>query len=422
MATLYRWTYSTLLYLLTPLIICRLLLRGRKAPAYRDRWGERFAHTLPEHSPGVIWFHTVSVGETLAALPVIKHTLAQYPEQKVLVTTMTPTGSDRVRASLGDTVAHVYAPYDLPHAMARFYKHYRPRCLCIMETELWPNMLHQAKIHHVPVVLMNARMSEKSARGYRRFKTLTQDMMAKLSTIAVQNATDAERFESLGASKEQLQVTGNIKFDLTMPPDLATKQQVFSAALADRPVWLAASTHLGEDDILVDAHRQLLQQHPDACLIIVPRHPERFEEVYQIASKTGLSVHRRTADEQPDSQIYLVDTMGELLLFSSLADMAFVGGSLIERGGHNCLEVSAFAKPVMSGKHDFNFADINKQLVTAGGLVYVADSGEICQQLTQWIENPALASETGRAGLAVVERNRGALGKLIEILTQHFTD
>lgn len=420
MATLYRWIYSTLLYLFTPLEIIRLLLRGSKASAYRARWSERFAINLPEASTDVIWFHTVSVGETLAALPVIKHTLSEYPETRVLVTTMTPTGSERVQATLGDSVYHVYAPYDLPHAMRRFIKHFRPRCLCIMETELWPNMIHQAKANDVPVVLMNARLSEKSANGYLRFKTLTRDMVSKLSAIAVQNATDAKRFQSIGANTTQLKVTGNIKFDLTIPENLKAKQKEFTEALDGRPVWLAASTHHGEDDILIEAHEHLLEQCPSACLIIVPRHPERFDEVYQLALETGLNVQRRSLGELPNGHIYLGDTMGELLLFSSLADMALVGGSLINRGGHNCLEVSAFAKPVMSGPHDFNFAEINKQLNEAGGLVYAETSEEISQQIVQWINEPELAAKTGKAGFAVVERNRGALGKLLNILTQYF--
>ena len=420
MATFYRWIYSTVLYLLTPLEIIRLLLRGRKASAYRARWSERFALNLPEASADVIWFHTVSVGETLAALPVIKHTLSEYPELKVLVTTMTPTGSERVQATLGKSVYHVYAPYDLPHAMRRFIKHFRPRCLCIMETELWPNMIHQAKVNDISIVLMNARLSEKSANGYLRFKTLTRDMVSKLSTIAVQNATDAKRFESIGATETQLRVTGNIKFDLTIPADLEAKQNEFSEVLDDRPVWLAASTHHGEDEILLEAHQKLLEQYPNACLIIVPRHPERFNDVYKSAFVTGLSVQRRSVGELPEGQIYIGDSMGELLLFSSLADLAFVGGSLINRGGHNCLEISAFAKPVISGPHDFNFAEINKQLNDAGGLVYAKDADEVYQQVVKWFNEPESMTTTGQAGFAVVERNRGALGKLLRTLTQYF--
>ena len=419
MVTFYRAIYSLLFALVIPLEIIRLLIRSRKAPDYRSRWGERFALSLPEAQTGTIWFHTVSVGETLAALPVIKHVLNQYPDRPVLVTTMTPTGSERVWAALGDSVTHCYAPYDLPNAMVRFYQHFNPEVLFIMETELWPNMIHEAHVRQVPVVLMNARMSQKSANGYRRFDTLTRDMLNKLAHIAVQNETDARRFVELGANPDSMTVTGNIKFDLKTPDDLDQKLEVFKTHLHQRPVWLAASTHLGEDEIVLSAHKKLLQQYPDACLIIVPRHPERFEAVFQLCREQNYNVQRRSRNEWPIGEVYLGDTMGELLQFCTLADMTFMGGSLIENGGHNCLEVSAFAKPVMSGPHDFNFAEINKELYASGGLTYIKDAETMYEQLVTWLTRPELAKKAGKAGLTVVNANRGAVSKLLAQLA-HF--
>lgn len=416
---MYRWLYSLLLYLYIPFELIRLLRRSRKAPDYKKRWGERFASTLPNCDKPVIWFHTVSVGETLAALPVIRRVIQDNPDKQVLVTTMTPTGSERVQATLGDSVCHCYAPYDLPHALNRFYEHLKPECLFIMETELWPNMIHHASKRNIPIVLMNARMSEKSARDYQRFSTLTRFMLGNLAQIAVQNETDANRFKRLGASDDQLSITGNIKFDLTIPDDLNEKVKTLKKSLSDRPIWLAASTHKGEDEIILNAHKEILQKTPDCLLILVPRHPERFNDVYKLCEEFPMEVSRRSSLSLPRGQVYLADTMGELLLFCALADMAYVGGSLVETGGHNCLEVAAFKKPAMSGPYDFNFAEINKQLKASGGLVYVSGSHSIADQVISWIEQPEKARQVGEAGFSVVQKNRGALQRLLEILNQY---
>lgn len=413
-----RLIYSLLLYLLIPFEVLRLLLRSRQAPDYRQRWSERFATRLPDCEQGAIWFHTVSVGETLAAVPVIRAIMAQYPERPVLVTTMTPTGSARVKAAFGESVCHCYAPYDLPHALNRFMHHLKPACLMVMETELWPNMIHHASRRLIPVVLMNARMSEKSSRGYLRFASLSYFMLSRLSHLVVQYPADAERFKRMGATQQQITISGNIKFDLTIPENLTAQVSELRAAIPDRPVWLAASTHQGEDEIILDAHQQLLRKYPDSLLVLVPRHPERFEQVFNLCQTSGFKVSRRTESDKPVGQVYLADTMGELLLFCALADMVFIGGSLVPTGGHNCLEAALFKKPVMSGPHDFNFAEINRQLREAGGLVTVTDSSSLYAQLSDWIEQPELANRTGLSGYQVVQKNRGALNRLLEVLTR----
>ncbi|MBT8449117.1 MAG: lipid IV(A) 3-deoxy-D-manno-octulosonic acid transferase [Gammaproteobacteria bacterium] len=416
MSGLHRWIYSLLLYLLIPVEILRLLYRSRKAPLYRKRWAERFGFIMPEVDGDVIWFHTVSVGETLAALPVINAVREANPDTVILVTTMTPTGSEQVKSHLGDKVLHCYAPNDLPHLMSRFIGKIKPSHLFIMEKELWPNMLYYAKQNKTRVVLMNARMSEKSARGYARFSTLTKRMLQSLDAVAVQTAQDAERFIKLGAPEEKLTIVGNIKYDLKIPLEVSQKAAALRKDIQERPIWLAASTHAGEDKILISAHQQLLQDFPQALLILVPRHPERFNDVFAKCQKSGLQAFRRTEKASPQGQIYLADTMGEILVFCALADAVFVGGSLVNHGGHNCLEAAAFKKPVMSGPNDFNFADVNRQLSEARALAMVNSDNEIYLQLKAWFENDAEAKRSGEAGYQVVLANRGALDKLLKVL------
>jgi len=416
MSGLHRWIYSLLLYLLIPIEILRLLNRSRKAPLYRKRWAERFGFKTPKVNGDVIWFHTVSVGETLAALPVINAVREANPDTVILVTTMTPTGSEQVKNRLGDNVLHCYAPNDLPHSMSRFIGTIKPSRLFIMEKELWPNMLHYAKKNNTRIVLMNARMSEKSARAYARFSTLTKTMLQSLDALAVQTAEDAERFIQLGAPQEKVTIIGNIKYDLKIPLEVPQIAASLRNDIKERPIWLAASTHAGEDKILISAHQQLLQDFPHALLILVPRHPERFNDVYAKCQKSGLQAFRRTEEATPQGQVYLADTMGEILVFCALADAVFVGGSLVSHGGHNCLEAVAFKTPVMSGPHDFNFTEVNRQLCEAQALAVVKSDNEVYLQLKTWFENDAEAKRSGEAGYQVVLENRGALDKLLKVL------
>ena len=416
MITLYRWLYSILLYVLIPIEILRLLNLSRKSPLYRKRWSERFGINKPAVSGDVIWFHTVSVGETLAAVPLIEAVIDTNPEATVLVTTLTPTGSEQVYKRLGDKVVHCYAPYDLPHLMSGFINHLKPSRLFIMETELWPNMLHYAYSSGVRIVLMNARMSAKSAKGYARFRNMSKAMLQQIDKIAVQNKPDAERFRQLGVRDEQLQVTGNIKYDLKIPLEVSQTAAELRKRTQQRPIWLAASTHAGEDEILIKAHKKLLKDYPQAMLILVPRHPERFDSAYELCLQSGCSVFRRTESADAQGEIYLADTMGELLIFCALSDAVFIGGSLIEHGGHNTLEAAAFKKPVMSGPHDHNFLEVNRQLTEANALARVASANEIKQQLVTWFTDNDEAERAGEAGYKVVLENRGALDRTLQIL------
>jgi len=414
-----RTLYTVLFHLGLPLIALRLFLRGRKAPAYRQRLGERFACGLPPLRQGGLWVHAVSVGESIAAAPMVRALLKAYPELPVTVTCMTPTGSERIRALFADEprVQHCYLPYDLPWAMGRFLDHLKPRLGIVMETELWPNLIDQCHRRGIPVALANARLSERSARGYGRFAGLTRPMLAQMSLIAVQTETEAERFRQLGARPDCVQVTGSIKFDLSVDPQLVPRAQALRAqwGATARPVWIAASTHEGEDALILEAHRQVLALHSDALLILVPRHPERFAAVHALCAERFTTV-RRTSGEavQAQTQVMLGDTMGELLFLYALADIAFVGGSLVATGGHNPLEPAALSLPVIMGPHVFNFLDISALLRDAGALRQVDDAQGLGEAVRQLIELPQEARRSGEAGRAVMRANQGALGRLLE--------
>lgn len=414
-----RTFYTLLFHLALPLVALRLFLRGRKAPAYRQRIAERFACTLPAMRQGGIWVHAVSVGESIAAAPMVRALLKAYPDLPITLTCMTPTGSERIRALFGDEqrVQHCYLPYDLPWAAGRFLDHVKPRLGIIMETELWPNVIHQCTRRGIPVALANARLSERSARGYGRFAKLTRPMLAEMSLIAVQTETEAERFRSLGARTECVQVTGSIKFDLKIDDQLLPRARHLREQwqATQRPVWIAASTHEGEDALILDAHRQLLASHGDALLILVPRHPERFEAVHAQCRDQFAAVRRSTgAVVEAPTQVLLGDTMGELLFLYALADIAFVGGSLVPTGGHNPLEPAALSLPVLMGPHVFNFLEITAMLREAGGLQQVDDAEGLATAVRQLIELPREARRMGEAGKGVMQANQGALQRLLE--------
>lgn len=417
-----RTLYTLLFHLALPVAMVRLLWRARRAPAYSKRIGERFAVGLPEFQPGGIWVHAVSVGESIAAAPMIRALRARYPQLPITVTCMTPTGSERIRGLFGDTVQHCYLPYDLPWAASRFLQRLQPKLAVVMETELWPNHIHQCARRGIPVALANARLSERSARGYARFARLTGPMLAELNLIAAQTEAEAARFRQLGARDAAVQVTGSIKFDLSIDPTLSRQaealRQEWSATA--RPVWIGASTHTGEDEILLAAHRQLLVAHPDALLILVPRHPERFGSVFELCRKQGFTTVRRSLGEPPlaGTQVLLGDTMGELLFLFALADVAFVGGSLVPTGGHNLLEPAALGKPVLTGPHLFNFLDIAAQLRDAGALKEVGSAPELAAGIEAFWTDPASAEQARSAGYRVLKNNQGALGRLLEGLAR----
>lgn len=418
-----RYLYSALLYCLIPIIVLRMLMRSRKAPAYRQRLAERFGVFAGDKVGGdkpVIWVHAVSVGETLAAVPLIEELLGRYPDHRIVVTTTTPTGSERVVTLFGDRVFHVYAPWDLPCAVRRFLKSIRPELLLIMETELWPNMLHHCKRGACRVVLANARMSERSAVGYARFSTLTREMLRAIDMVACQSAPDGERMLALGLPGEQLEVTGSIKFDLELDAalQLGAREIKEDWNARERPILVAASTHPGEDEQIVAAFALLRNTVENCLLVLVPRHPERFESVYEYCEAQGWRVQRRSSGQAPgpNDDILIGDTMGELLLLLSPATVAIIGGSLVEHGGHNVLEASAWGVPVVTGPHMFNFAEISELLTAAGAMIALERPDELGQCLIELFADPQRRERMGVIGQRVVADNRGAKKRLLALI------
>jgi 3-deoxy-D-manno-octulosonic-acid transferase len=411
--------YSSLLYIALPFALLRLLWRSRRLPAYRQRWGERLGYYQPGSLRAGVWVHAVSVGEVQAAQPLIRHLLDRYPDQGVMVTTTTPTGSARLKALFGERVHHVYAPYDLKPAVERFLDAVTPRLVLIMETEVWPNILAACERRAIPVILANARLSQRSALGYARLGGFTRATFSRFALIAAQAQTDAARFVELGAPPKRVKVTGSIKFDLHLPASLREQAEVMRRLWgSERPVWVAASTHEGEEERLLAVHRQVRAALPDALLVLVPRHPDRFERVAALVSREGLTLARRSTGDPcaADTAVFLGDTMGELQVFVAAADIAFFGGSLVKIGGHNLLEAAAVGVPSIIGPHSFNFATITRLMVEEGAAVQVADGVGLARQLRAWLGDAAERARVGENALRVMAENRGALPRLLALV------
>ncbi len=417
-----RFFYTLLFYLGLPLILARLCYRALKAPAYAKRWGERFGFGAPVAEKPVIWLHSVSVGETLASAPLVRGLLARYPDHQMLVTTMTPTGSARVRALYGDRVLHCYAPYDLPGAVARFLNRVQPALAIMMETELWPNTVAALAKRQVPIALVNARLSERSARGYAKVAKLSGPMLQRLSLVAAQHAADGQRFVDLGLPAERLKIMGSIKFDLELSDaDRAKGQALRQLWLGEQvdqlKLLIAASTHKSEEQPVLEAFGKARETHPELRLLLVPRHPERFKEAAELAEQQGFKVVRRS-EEQPlgDAEVILGDSMGEMMALFGAADLVFMGGSLVPTGGHNMLEPALYGLPILTGPHLFNFQEISRALLNVEGMQEVADADALAQALVALLEQPERAHAMGQAALALVAQNRGALDRVQSLL------
>jgi|TARA_Y100000310_G_scaffold325618_1_gene389322 3-deoxy-D-manno-octulosonic-acid transferase len=414
--------YSLLFYLVFPAVVLRLAFRAVREPAYSERWLERFGICEPITEDELIWVHAVSAGETIAAVPLIRKLQVRFPGAAFAVTTMTPTGSERVSALLGSSVYHMYAPYDLPGMVNRFLHRIRPKMLIIIDTELWPNIIHQCHRRSIPVLLVNGRLSPQSAKGYERIGGLTKAMLARMTHVASQSESQARRFESLGLSPQRSTATGSIKFDLTLPEDLSERQpQLVQRIGTDRLTFIAASTHEGEEEILLDAYETIWRSVPEMLLIMVPRHPDRFDAVTKLCLNRGFNVTRHSEGEdcRRDSNVFIVDSMGELLYFYSVSDIAFVGGSLVPIGGHNMMEAAAFGLPIIMGPHRFHVDDIAQSFVAAGALEEVKDSAELVDVLGRLGSDNNLREEMGRGALKVMKENSGALDRVAALVEHH---
>ena len=412
-----RLIYTALLYLAAPVVFVLTAWRGVRDPLYRDRLPERFGLTRLKLAPPVIWVHAVSVGEVQAAAALIRALRRHYPQHAIVVTTTTPTGAQRVPALFADTVSHAYLPYDLPGAVGRFLDRLRPQIAIIMETEVWPNLYRACGRRRIPIVLANARLSEKSVRRFRRFAGLFQPVLDNL-VIGAQSQLDAQRFITIGAPASRVHVTGNIKFDMEVPSLAQTAGAALRAAsFAGRLVWVAGSTHAGEEDVVLDAHRRVLQTHGNALLILVPRHPNRFDQVRAWLSARAVRFASRSRQEPVNSaDVLLADTLGELLMFYATADVTFVGGSLVPIGGHNLLEPAALAKPILTGPYNANSQDIAQLFFAAGAALEVLTADALAASVVELFSNPGHRERMGSKGLHILESNRGAVVQVMKLV------
>ncbi|MBU0750971.1 MAG: 3-deoxy-D-manno-octulosonic acid transferase [Gammaproteobacteria bacterium] len=448
-----RFAYTVALWLLLPWVVLHLLWRGRRQPEYLKHWGERFGfHSRRPQAP-TIWLHAVSVGETRAAQPLVAAIRRRYPDHRILLTHMTPTGrqtSEELFGLASDGIERIYLPYDYPFAVRRFLDHYRPQLGLIMETELWPNLIAACRARSVPLALVNARLSARSARRYARFPALTRGALGGLAAIAAQNTTDAERLRVLGAPR--VEVFGNVKFDIDPPATQLELARAFRARSGERPVCLAASTREGEETLLLDAWmekvgtpgvppagrageatalqggraRNALLAVADggtansALLVIVPRHPQRFGEVAALIESRGLRLQRRSDGEAvaPDTQVWLGDSMGEMFAYYASADVAFIGGSLLDFGSQNLIEACAVGTPVLLGPSTYNFAGAAQDAIACGAAQQLGTAEEIVVAASRLLADAAQRRAMRDAGLAFAARHRGATQRTMALVEQ----
>ncbi|NJD07910.1 MAG: 3-deoxy-D-manno-octulosonic acid transferase [Methylococcaceae bacterium] len=413
-----RRLYTALFRLAVPAVVGRLLWRSLKAPAYRQRIPERFGYYPASPAGEHVWIHAVSVGEAEAAFPLLRELMERFPGRRWVVTTTTPTGSRRVREALGERVAHVYLPYDLPGPIGRFLGAFKPCLAVIMETEIWPNLYLSCAAAGIPLAIVNARLSARSAKGYARLGGLTRASLGAVQWIAAQTQADAERYCRLGAAPERVEVAGNLKFDLELPADLVERGRQLKAQLfGDRLVLVAGSTHEGEEAILLDVLDSLASEFPGLILVVAPRHPERFKAVAELCSRRGRPAVRRSGGgDCAGVTVFLLDTLGELRQFYAAGDLAFVGGSLVPVGGHNPLEPAALGLPLLFGPHGFNFLDIGRGLLDGGGALEVADGTQLAVAAGRVLRDASVKTAMGSANRAFVEQGRGAVRRVADRL------
>jgi 3-deoxy-D-manno-octulosonic-acid transferase len=415
-----RSIYTLLIYIAAPIVALAKWLRGALGEGeLRDRWGLARASASAKSAsaaPVTLWVHAVSVGEVQAGAVLVRALFKSHPDWRLIVTTGTKTGAERVRALFGDAVQHVFLPYDMPGAVRRFLRREQPRAGVVLETEIWPNLFRACRKENIPLLMASARLSEKSVHSYRRLSGLVRDALCGVR-ICAQTQTDAERFIAIGADPTLVEVVGNIKFDIEIAADVIAKgRAIREAQFAERPVWIAASTHEGEEAGALDAHQQVRAHIPNALLILVPRHPQRFASVRSLLETRGVPFVARSADGVvgEDTQVLLVDTLGELVMFYAASDVAFVGGSLVPIGGHNLLEPAALAIATITGPHNFNAPDIAHLLLAQDAALQIDSFDALAEQVATLLRNAERRIEHGVRARSIVESNRGTLQRLLE--------
>lgn len=420
-----QFLYVVILYLIQPLILCRLWIKGQKVRGYRERWGERYGFCKGKLKPNGILLHAVSVGEALSSVNLVKKLRLLYPTLPITLTTTTPTASARIQSIFGEEIYHVYLPYDLPCAMSRFLNNVKPKLVIVMETELWPTMIKQLHVRSIPLILANARLSSRSVSGYKKVNKFVYKLLDCLTLVAAQSEEDGARFIELGLKPSKLVIMGNIKFDISVAPEIASRSSTLRKQwVQDRHLWIAASTHEGEEELILEAYQQLLFSFPKLLLIIAPRHPERFSAVEGLVRKKGLNYILRSQKGTPsnETQVVIGDTMGELMLLYGIADLAFVGGSLIENGGHNPLEPAAQSLPILMGPYVSNFKEICRKLNEANALITVTDAVSLRNQVAFLLGNEKKRKDYGRNAEKVLRQNQGALQHLLDLIESYLIE
>ena len=419
MTLVLKLLYQVLIYVAAGVMFTLTVLRSVRDPQYRDRIPERLGFTRLRFSSAPIWIHAASVGEVQAAMPLIKRLLANTEHRPLLVTTTTPTGAARVKAVFDQQLQHAFLPYDTLGAVGRFIRRLQPHCLIIVETELWPNLLNACVNRGLPVVLASARISAKTASRYRYARSLFSHALPQVF-VAAQTLEDAQRYRALGALPERIHITGNLKFDIQISESTLVVGKQIKQMLQSRPVWIAASTHAGEEEAALQAHRQVLLHRPTALLIIVPRHPQRFAQVAHLLSTQQCHYALRSASHIPTSEhsVWLIDTLGELLTFYAVSDVVFVGGTLVPVGGHNVLEPAALSLPILVGPHVFNSPDIANAMQAKHALTQVSSSQELSDAVIKLFNSPNQRADMGKAASRVVAEGRGALTAILELLRE----
>ena len=418
-----RFIYSLLISLFSPIFVLRLMAKGVNEPGYRRQWWRRFAVGMPSRvrsGDGLIWVHAVSVGELLAVAPLVQRMLQEWPDKAVLITNTTPTGSEQTQKLFGDRVEHTWFPFDIPLVTGAFLRHWAPQLIVMVETEIWPNLMVSARKQGIPVALVNARLSARSARGYARFGQFTRDTLTAFSLIAAQSKSDDRRFRRIGADPEAMHVVGSIKFDIDLAArrgQLDVIKSELGSEIKSRPLWAAASTHPGEEQLVIDAYQALSQRGFKTRLLIAPRHTNRTADIIKLLEKTGLSYQRRSEKVaiNRDTDVLIVDTLGELSAFLGLADAAFIGGSLVPRGGHNPIEAAAWGCAVITGPHVINFAAIVRDMERGGAIRIVVDEQELADRLASVWESDRQDSDAKRTQ-TFIETRRGATRRQLDLL------